>query len=124
MGYLRAQAADQRFISHEVGKGSLYSLMLQGRCYILLCMRAVAHKRGAGFRWHADKRTVQQEAHKTGTCGVWLGQRMLGKTGRILLADPGRDAIQPVVCEIESRGFHPSTDVVNECFVVDFARRR
>lgn len=39
--------------------------------------------------------------------------------GMILLADPGRDAMQPVVSEMETRGFRQWTHVVDECFVVE-----
>lgn len=48
--------------------------------------------------------------------------RLCAPGGTILLSDPGRDAVQPVVAEIESRGFRPWTHVIDECFIVEFSR--
>lgn len=50
--------------------------------------------------------------------------RLCAPGGRILLADPGRDAIQPVTNEMESRGFRPWTHVVDNCFVIEFTRSK
>lgn len=47
--------------------------------------------------------------------------RLCAPGGHILLADPGRDAIQSVANEIESRGFRLWTHVVDDCFVIEFA---
>jgi predicted nicotinamide N-methyase len=48
--------------------------------------------------------------------------RLCAPGGRILLADPGRDAIQSATSDIEFRGFRQLTHVTDNCFVIEFVR--
>jgi predicted nicotinamide N-methyase len=50
--------------------------------------------------------------------------RLCAPGARILLSDPGRDAVQFFIHSMESRGFRQWTHVVDECFVMEFIRPR
>jgi predicted nicotinamide N-methyase len=49
--------------------------------------------------------------------------RICARAGLVLFSDPGRDAVQPFIHSMESRGFRQWTHVVDECFVTEFSRR-